>query len=101
MSDIEFQGPSKRVRPRGWVDKITMTVLKYDMNTMREFSRRISHFKKLAESGKTVELVDRQGRHFTFAARKPSSHMGAGKHLATRTPLTPERTPEDEWQGNE
>ena len=38
----------------------SMSVLKYDMHTMREFSRRLSHFKRLASAGRRVELVDRQ-----------------------------------------
>lgn len=71
------------------------------MHTMREFARRLSYFKRLAEAGKTIQLKDRQGRHFTFAARKPVSHLGAGKHLAADKPVTPERTPPSEWNENQ
>jgi hypothetical protein len=71
------------------------------MHTMREFSRRLSYFKRLAEAGKTIQLRDRQGRQFTFAASQPVSHMGAGKHMAAGEPLSPERTPPDEWNESE
>jgi hypothetical protein len=71
------------------------------MHTMREFSRRLSHFKRLASAGKRIELVDRQGRRFVFQAERPASHMGAGKHLAKGAPLSPERIPADEWKDNE
>jgi hypothetical protein len=37
-----------------------MSVLKYAVHPMREFSRRLSHFKRLASAGRRVELVDRQ-----------------------------------------
>jgi hypothetical protein len=76
-------------------------VLKYDMPTMRDFSRRLSHFKRLASAGKQVKLVDRQGKHFIFQAERPKSHMGAGKHLAKGKPLSPVRVPAEEWKGNE
>jgi hypothetical protein len=71
------------------------------MNTMREFSRRLSHFKRLASAGKRIHLVDRQGKRFVFAAEKPSRAFGAGRHLATRVPLSPQRTPSEEWRGAE
>lgn len=93
-----FRAQSSKVP---YLDRWLLSVLKYDMHTMRDFSRRLSHFKRLAEAGKTIQLVDRQGRRFTFAAQKPSSHMGAGKHLAQGRPLSPERTAPDEWKENE
>jgi hypothetical protein len=71
------------------------------MHTMRDFSRRLSHFKRLASAGKRIELVDRQGKRFIFEAERPASHMGAGKHLAKGRPLSPERVPAGEWKGNE
>jgi hypothetical protein len=68
---------------------------------MREFSRRLSHFKRLACAGRRIELVDRQGKRFIFEAERPVSHHGAGRHLAKGKPLSPERVPADEWKGNE
>jgi len=56
---------------------------------MREFSRRLSHFKRLAESGKTVRIRDRQGKRFTFKADKPKTVVGAGRDLKSPAgPLT-------------
>jgi hypothetical protein len=71
------------------------------MHTMREFSRRFSHFKRVAAAGKRIELVDRQGKRFVFEAERPISHLGAGKHLAKGKPLSPEPIPGEEWQGKE
>ncbi len=71
------------------------------MHTMRDFSRRLSHFKRLASAGKRVQLVDRQGRRFIFEAEKPALAYGAGRRLAKGGPLTPERTPAEEWKGLE
>jgi len=68
---------------------------------MREFSRRLSHFKRLASTGKRIQLVDRQGRRFIFEAEKPARAYGAGRRLAAGKPLSPERTPHDEWKGLE
>ena len=76
-------------------------MLKSDMHTMRDFSRRLSHFKRLASAGKRVRLVDRQGKRFVFEAEKPSRAYGAGKHLAKGKPLSPERTPPEEWKSLE
>ncbi len=82
-------------------DKTFLSALNYDMHTMREFSRRLSYFKRLASAGKRIELIDRQGRRFLFEARRPASHLGAGRHLAAGTPLSAERVPADEWKGSE
>jgi hypothetical protein len=71
------------------------------MHTMRDFSRRLSHFKRLASSGKRIELVDRQGKRFIFEAENPACAYGAGRHLAKGKPLSPERTPPEEWKGLE
>ncbi len=71
------------------------------MHTVRDFSRRFAHFKRLASGGKRIELVDRQGRRFVFEAERPASHLGAGRHLAKGKPLSPERIPADEWKGTE
>ncbi len=71
------------------------------MITMRDFTRRLSHFKQLAAAGKRVRVVDRQGRRFIFAAEKPACAYGAGRHLAKGQPLSPERTPRQEWKGIE
>ncbi len=69
------------------------------MHTMRDFSRRLSYFKRLASAGKRVRVVDRQGKQFVFEAEKPSRAYGAGKHLAKGKALSPERTPHEEWKG--
>lgn len=71
------------------------------MHTMRDFSRRLSHFKRLASAGKRIELVDRQGKRFIFEAQKAKSAYGAAKHLAKGAPLSAERTPTQEWKGLE
>lgn len=71
------------------------------MHTMRDFSRRLSYFKRLASAGKKIRVVDRRGQHFVFEIERPKSHMGAGKHLAKGNPLSPARTPAREWKGNE
>jgi len=78
-----------------------MSALKYDMHTMREFSRRLSHFKRLACAGQRIALVDRQGRRFAFEAERPASHLGAGRHLAKGRPLSPDRVPAEEWRDSE
>lgn len=83
------------------IDGQRLSLLKYDMVMMRDFTRRLSHFKRLAAAGKRIEVVDRQGRRFVFEADRPKGHMGSGKHLAKGHPLSPERTPADEWKGNE
>ena len=70
------------------------------MTVLREFIRDFPRFKRQAESGKTVVLVDRQGRRFLFHAEKAASHLGAGKHLAKGKPLSPAPVPKDEWRGN-
>jgi hypothetical protein len=67
------------------------------MHTMRDFSRRLSHFKRLAAAGKRIHLVDRQGKRFIFEAEKPARAYGAGRHLAKGEPLSAERTPPEEW----
>ena len=82
------------------VDGGPMSALKSDMHTMREFSRRLSYFKRLASAGKRIKLVDRQGKRFVFEADRPVSHLGAGKHLAKGPPLSPECIPAGEWRGN-
>ena len=76
-------------------------MLKYDMVAMRDFMRRLSHFKRLAVAGKRIEVVDRQGQRFVFQAERTKGHMGAGKGLAKGRPLSPERTLAEEWKGNE
>ena len=69
------------------------------MHTMREFSRRLSHFKRMAESGKTITLKDRQGKRFTFRADKPRGFLGAGKDLKAK-PLPPIRIGPEEFGDN-
>lgn len=76
-----------------------LSALKYDMHTMREFTRRLAHFKQLASAGKRVRLVDRKGQRFIFEAEKPLYAYGAGKHLAKGEPLSAQRTPPEEWKG--
>ncbi|MBM3882966.1 MAG: hypothetical protein FJ387_25150 [Verrucomicrobia bacterium] len=71
------------------------------MTKVREFLRAFPRFKRQAEAGKTVRVVDRQGRRFAFVAERPAAFLGAGKHLAKGKPLPPERIPADEWKGKE
>jgi len=71
------------------------------MHTMREFSRRLSHFKRLAAAGKRIQVIDRQGKRFVFKAEQAKTHMGAGKRLAKGKALSAERTSKREWKGNE
>lgn len=80
---------------------LALSALKSAMHTMREFSRRLSHFKRLAAAGKRIQVVDRQGKLFVFQAERPKTHLGAGKHLGKGKALLPDRTPKTEWKGNE
>ena len=77
-----------------------MADLKYDMNAIaRDFIRRFSHYKRQAEAGKVVRLVDRQGRKFLFQAEKPARHLGAAKHMSKGKLLSPAQIPKEEWKG--
>lgn len=67
---------------------------------VREFLRNFPRFKRQAEAGKDVFLKDRQGRRFMFAAEKPATFVGAGKHLAKGSALSPEPIPQAEWDRN-
>ena len=67
------------------------------MHTMREFSRHLSRFKRLAQAGKTIRLVDRQGKHFKFEAEKPRRAFGAGRDLKGK-PLSAEPIARDEFK---
>ncbi len=69
------------------------------MNTLRNFIRQFPRFKRQAEAGKTVRLVDRRGRRFQFIAEKPARCQGAAKHMAAGQPLSPDPVPRDEWKG--
>lgn len=71
------------------------------MPTMRDFSRRLAEFKRMAAAGQRVRIVDRQGKKFIFEALKPSRAYGAGKHLAKGKALSPERIPPGEWKDME
>jgi hypothetical protein len=71
------------------------------MVKVREFLRHFPRFKRQAEAGKDVLLVDRQGRRFTFTAEKPATFVGSGRHLAKGKPLSPEPIPKEEWKGND
>jgi len=65
----------------------------------REFERGFGKFKQLADAGQIIEITDRRGQVYTFAARRQESHAGAGRHLAGRRPLAPDPVPESEWRG--
>jgi hypothetical protein len=69
------------------------------MTKVRDFLRSFPRFKRQAEAGKSVLLVDRQGRRFTFTAEKPGRHFGAGQDLRAQ-PLPPDPIPEEEFKGN-
>ena len=82
------------------VDGFTKAGLKSDMVVIRKFIREFPRYKQLAEAGKVVELVDRKGKRFTFAAEKPRRASGAAKHMAKGNPLSPEPVPRKEWGEN-
>lgn len=65
----------------------------------REFERGFRKFKQLADAGQVIEITDRRGQVYTFAARRPETHAGAGRHLAGRRPLPPDPVPDSEWKG--
>jgi hypothetical protein len=46
-----------------------------------DFLRDFRRFKRQAEAGKPVRLVDRQGHCFTFSVEKAGRHFGAGRDL--------------------
>ena len=77
-----------------------MTALMSDMVVLRKFIREFPRYKRIAETGKVVELVDRKGRRFTFAVEKPKRAAGAAKHLNGGAALSPDPVPADEWRGN-
>lgn len=68
------------------------------MHTMRDFSRRLSHFKPLGSAGKRIELVDRQVRRFMCQSRA-AGRLNGGIPLAKGKPLSPESIPAGEWKG--
>ena len=72
----------------------------YDMSAItRDFIKRFSHFKRQAMAGVPVKLKDRNGRRFVFKLEKTPGHSGAGKHLSTGVPLSPEPVDKSEWKG--
>ncbi len=72
----------------------------YDMEIItRNFLKRFAHFKRQAERGTPVKLVDRQGRRFVFKLEKKSGLLGAGKHLSKGIPLSPDPVDKSEWKG--
>ena len=64
-----------------------------------DFLRDFRRFKRQAEAGKPVRLVDHQGHCFTFSVEKASRHFGAGRDLQGK-PLAPAPIPKAEWNGN-
>ncbi len=77
-----------------------MSDMMYDMSVIaRDFIKRFSHFKRQAESGTPVKLVDRNGRRFVFKLEKSSGHFGAGKSISKGIPLSPEPVDKSEWKG--
>lgn len=70
------------------------------MTVLRQFIRDFPRFKRQAEAGKTLVLVDRQGRRFLFHAEKPARLLGSAKRLAKGEPLSAEPVPRSEWNGN-
>ena len=81
-------------------DYVMKTALMSDMVVIRTFIREFARFKQLAEAGKVVELVDREGRRFTFAAEKPKRAYGTARHMAKGKPLSPDPIPREEWGEN-
>jgi hypothetical protein len=71
----------------------------YDMSVIaRDFIKRFAHFKRQAENGTPVKLVDRSGRRFVFKLEKESRLLGAGKSLSKGIPLSPEPVDKSEWK---
>jgi hypothetical protein len=70
------------------------------MTVLRQFIRHFPRFKREAEAGKTLVLVDRQGRRFLFHAEKPEQLLGSAARLAKGKPLSPAPVPKAEWKGN-
>ncbi|HEY5296607.1 MAG TPA: hypothetical protein VIK59_01640 [Verrucomicrobiae bacterium] len=65
----------------------------------RNFLKRFAHYKRQAESGTPVKLVDRNGRQFVFKLERKSGLLGAGKHLSKGIPLSPDPVDKSEWKG--
>ncbi len=65
----------------------------------RTFIRRFSLYKRRAEAGKEVTVVDRAGRRFSFRAEKRRKLRGAAAELSNGQVVTPEPIPPEEWGG--
>jgi hypothetical protein len=65
----------------------------------RDFIRRFSHYKRLAQAGKQVSVTDRTGHKFTFLADKPKALSGAGRRYYNGSLLSPDPVPDSEWKG--
>ena len=65
---------------------------------LSKFLRQFPRYRELAERGQRVDLVDRRGKRFVFAAEKPRTFLGAGKHLFKGKLVSPEPVPRSEWK---
>jgi len=76
-----------------------MSALRYDMVIVRDFIRRFSLYKRSAESGKPVRVVDRQGHRFVFMAERPKKLRGAASRMSKGLSVSSEPIPAREWKG--
>ena len=83
-----------------FVDAPTNTGLKSDIVAIRKFIREFPRYKHMAEAGKIVELIDRKGKRFTFAAEKAKRASGAASHMAKGKPLSPQPIAREKWGDN-
>jgi hypothetical protein len=76
-----------------------MSALSFDMVIARDFIRRFSLYKRTAEAGRTVRVMDRKGRRFVFMAERPKRLHGAASDMSTGRPVSAEPIPASEWKG--
>lgn len=65
----------------------------------RTFLRRFAQYKRTAEAGKAITVVDRHGRRFVFQAEKPGRLQGAAADMSDGRAVSPDPVPTSEWRG--
>jgi hypothetical protein len=65
----------------------------------RDFLRHFSRYKRQAQAGRDVTVMDRKGQRYVFRAEKPKKLAGAGRRYFKGMLLSPEPVPESEWKG--
>jgi predicted protein tyrosine phosphatase len=77
-----------------------LSVKTYAMTVVtRTFLRRFAQYKRTAEAGKTITVIDRRGRRFLFQAEKPRRLHGAAAHMSDGMAVSPDPIPASEWKG--